>query len=254
MLSFVSIYSLQQPSCIMVAMVLLRCYQYHRCYDHIWAANCKSLSRSPLPRRWHLLYIYFTISADVSLYCLTLSTNILIWSFFLSFKVTFTIFLFYNLCRCILVLSYTKYKHINNDLSFYPSRWPLLYTYFIISADVSLYCLTLSTNILIMIHLLSSWSLLYIYFTICRFTLVVLTSTKYKHINNAPSSFKLIFTIYLFYNLYTLCTGYTEYKDICNNLLLSAGIIEHIMSTEEEHYICVLKGVLHLSTNKLIFY
>ena len=25
----------------MVSMVLLRCYQYHICYDHIWAANCK---------------------------------------------------------------------------------------------------------------------------------------------------------------------------------------------------------------------
>ena len=51
------------------------------------------------------------------------------------------------------------------------------------------------------------------------------------------------------YNLYP-CTGYAEYKDICNNLLVSAGIINH---TEEEYYICVLKGVLYLSTNNLIF-
>ena len=41
MVFFIYMYRLQQPSCIMVAIVLLRCYQYHRCYDHIWAANCK---------------------------------------------------------------------------------------------------------------------------------------------------------------------------------------------------------------------
>ena len=39
-LSFIKTYSLQ-PSCIMVSMVLPRCYQYPRCYDHIQAANCK---------------------------------------------------------------------------------------------------------------------------------------------------------------------------------------------------------------------
>ena len=39
-LSFIYTYHLQ-PSCIIISMVLLRCYQYHRCYDLIWAANHK---------------------------------------------------------------------------------------------------------------------------------------------------------------------------------------------------------------------
>ena len=157
----------------MVAMVLLRCYQYHRHYDHICAANCKVFQG------------YLCLEGD-------------------------PYYIFYNLCRCILVLfylcrfliiilvlSYPRYKYINNDPSFYPSRWPLLYIYFTISVDFSLlYWLVLSTGILIMIHLPPRWSLLYILFYIlCRFPLVVLPCTKYKHINNDPSSFKVISTL-----------------------------------------------------------
>ena len=165
MLSFIYIYSLQQPSCIMIAIALLRCYQHHRCYDHIWVANC-SLSRLPLHWMWTLtIYLFYNLCR----FPLELCTNILTMIILSSFKVTSTIYLFYNLCRCILVLSYTRYTHINNDLSFYPSRWSLLYIYFTISVDFSLlYWLALSTSILIMIHPLSRWSSLF-YFTISTF-------------------------------------------------------------------------------------
>ena len=117
MLSFIYTYSLQQPSCIMVAMVLLRYYQYHRCYDHIWAANCK-VFQGYLCLEGDPYYVFYNLCR----FALELSSNTLTMIILSSFKVTSTIYLFYNLCRCILVLSYTRYKHINNDLSFYPSR------------------------------------------------------------------------------------------------------------------------------------
>ena len=125
-------------------------------------------------------------------------------------KVTLTIYLFYNLCRFALELSI----NISIMIILSSSRWPLLYIYFTFSGDFPLlYWLSLSTSILIMIHPLSRWSLLFI--------LQCLHS----------------------------CTRYTEYKDICNNLLVSTGINNHI---EGEYYICVLKGVLLIILKKSI--
>ena len=74
-------------------------------------------------------------------------------------KVTLTIHLFYNLCR---------------------------------------FALELGTNILIMIFLSSFkvTSTIYLFYNLCSFTFVVLTCTKYKPINNDPSSLKVIFTFY----------------------------------------------------------
>ena len=96
-------------------------------------------------------------------------------------------------------------------------------------------------------------STIYLFYNLCRVALVVPTCTKYKYINNDPTSFKGdLYYIFILQSLHP-CTGYTEYKDICNNLLVSAGIINHILSTEEEHHICVPKGE-YLSTNNFIFY
>ena len=156
------------------------------------------------------LNVTFTIYLFYNLcrFAIELIINILTMIILSSFMVTCTIYLFYNLCRCILVLSYTRYKHINND----PSRWPSLYIYFTFSVDFPLlYWLELSTSIWLMIHPLSRWSLL-----------CILQSLH-------------------------SCTRYTEYRDICNNLLVSTGIINH---TEEEYYICVLKGVLLIILKK----
>ena len=51
----------------MVAMVLLRCYQHHRCYGHIWAANCK-VFQGYLCLEGDPYYIFIlTISADLPL-------------------------------------------------------------------------------------------------------------------------------------------------------------------------------------------
>ena len=97
-------------------------------------------------------------------------------------KVTLTIYLFYNLCR---------------------------------------FSLELSTNILIMI-ILSSFkvtSTIYLFYNLCR-CILVLSYTKYKHINNDPSSFKVISTIYLFYIPFTfplVVLTCTKYKDINND-------------------------------------
>ena len=65
-----------------------------------------------------------------------------------------------------------------------------------------------------------------------------MTCTKYKHICN-DLSFLLQGDPYYIFILKSLhpCTRYTEYKDIYNNLLVYEGIIDHILSTEEEHYI-----------------
>ena len=141
MLSFIYTYSLQQPSCIMAAMVLLRCYQHHRCYDHIRAATVKFFKVTFALKVTLTIYLFYnlcrfalvlhtniltniilssfkvtsTIYLFYNLYrfALELSTNILTMIILSSFKVTFTIYLFYNLCRCILELTYTRYKHIN---------------------------------------------------------------------------------------------------------------------------------------------
>ena len=90
MLSFIYSYSLE-PSCIMVSTVLLRCYQYHRCYDHIWPTNCNVIQR----------HLY--LEGD-----------------------PYHIFIFQSLqiCpftryKCVLDMNGTKYKHICNDLSFF---------------------------------------------------------------------------------------------------------------------------------------
>ena len=61
------------------------------------------------------IYLFYNLCR----FALELSTNILTMIFLSFFKVTSTIYLFYNLCRCIFVLSYSRYKHINNNLSFY---------------------------------------------------------------------------------------------------------------------------------------
>ena len=165
----------------MVAMVLLRCYQYHRHYDHIWAANCKVFQG------------YLCLEGD-------------------------PYYIFYNLCRCILVLfylcrfliiilvlSYPRYKYINNDPSFYPSRWPLLYIYFTISVDFFLlYWLVLSTGILIMIHLPPRWSLLYIYFIFCvGFPLLycLALSTSILIMIHLPSRWSLPYNYFTFFTL-----------------------------------------------------
>ena len=118
MFTFIYFYSLQQPFCIMVTMVLLRCYQYHRCYDHIWAANCKvfqgnlCLEGDP----YYIFILQYLQICPCTMY--TRYKHICNDLSFYSFKVIFTIYLFYNLYRCIIVLSCTKYKHINNDLFF----------------------------------------------------------------------------------------------------------------------------------------
>ena len=80
------------------------------------------------------------------------------FSFFLQGDLYYIFMLQYlQICLC------TKYKHINNDLSFFLQGD----IYFTISAYVSLYCLTLSTNILMIIFLYPSRGpLVYIYFTI----------------------------------------------------------------------------------------
>ena len=57
-----------------------------------------------------------------------------------------------------------------------------------------------------------------------------------------------LYYIFILQSLHS-CTRNIKYRDICNNLLVSAGIINH---TEEEYYISVLNEVLHLSTNNLI--
>ena len=64
------------------------------------------------------IYLFY----NLCIFALELGTNILTMIILSSFKVTPAIYLFYNLLRHILVLSYTRYTHINNDLSFYPSR------------------------------------------------------------------------------------------------------------------------------------
>ena len=168
------------------------------------------------------LKVTLTIYLFYNLYrfFLELSTNILTMIILSSFKVIFTLYLFYNLCRCILVLSYTRYKHINNDLSFYPSRWPLLYIYFTISVDFPmLYWLALYTNILIMIHLPSRWSLLYIYFTVSvdlPLLYWLALSTSILIMIHLPSRWPFLFILHSLHPY----TGYTEYKDICNNPLV----------------------------------
>ena len=140
MLSFIYTYSLQQPLCIMVSMVLLRCYQYLRCYDHIWDANCKviqgqlylegdpynifilqSLQICPCARYTKYKHICndlsfcsfkvtFTIYlfSNICRFALVLSTNILTMIFLSSFKVTFTIYLFYNFYTLVLGMLSTK--------------------------------------------------------------------------------------------------------------------------------------------------
>ena len=49
-----------------------------------------------------------------------------------------------------------------------------------------------------------------------------------------------LYYIFILQSLH-LCTGYTDYKDIYSNLV-SADIIDHIMSPEEEYYPGVLRG------------
>ena len=159
MLSFIYIFSLQQQSCIMVAMVLLRCYQYHRCYDHIWAANCKAF-QGHLCLEGDLYYIFILQTLQICPWTKYKHINN-----DLSFSLQGDLYYIFIL-QSLQICPSTKYKHINNDHSFIPSRWPLLY--------------------------------------IILQSLQICPCIKYKHINNDPSSFKAIFTMYLFYNLFTL--------------------------------------------------
>ena len=123
MFSFIYTYSLQQPSCIMVAMVLLRCYQHHRCYNHIWAANCK-VFQDYLCLEGDPYYIFILQSLQI---CLELSTILLIMIFLSSFKMTLIIYLFYNLYRFnYVVLACTEYKPINNN----PSSLKVIFTFY----------------------------------------------------------------------------------------------------------------------------
>ena len=91
MLSLIYTYSFW-PSCIMVSMVLLRCCQY-RCYDHIWAAICKSFNDTFALKVTLIIYLFFNL-------CRLNNT--------FTFKVILSIYLFYNFCRCY---QYDKYYY-----------------------------------------------------------------------------------------------------------------------------------------------
>ena len=83
---------------------------------------------------------------------------------------------------------------------------------------------------------------IYLFYNLCRFALELSPNMLAMII---LSFFKVTSTIHLFFNLCRcfLVLSYTRYKhsfirhtkhkDICNNLLLSAGIINH---TEEEYF------------------
>ena len=86
-------------------MVLLKCYKHHRCYDHIWAANCK-VFQGHLYLEGDPYYIFISQSLQICPCArYTKYKHICNDLSFCSFKVTFTIYLFYNLCRFALVLS-----------------------------------------------------------------------------------------------------------------------------------------------------
>ena len=133
-------------------------------------------------------------------------------------KVTLTIYLFYNLCRFALELSTNILTMI--ILSSFKVTSTI---YFTISADVFLYCLTLGTNILIMISFYPSmWHLLYIYFTFSvDFPLLywLASSTSILIMIHLLSRWSVVFILQSLHS----CTRHTKYKDICNNLL-SAGM------------------------------
>ena len=144
MLSFIYTYNLQQPSCIMVTMVLLRCYQSFKSFKVTFALKVPltiylfyNLCRFALELSTIILIMIFLSSFKVTLtiylfhnlcrFILELSTNILSMIFLYSFKVTSTIYLFYNLCRFnFVVLACTEDKPINND----PSSLKVIFTFY----------------------------------------------------------------------------------------------------------------------------
>ena len=92
----------------MVSIVLLGCYQYHRCYDHIWLQTVKSFKDTVALKVTIAIYLLYNL-CRFAIVLGILSTNIFAMISLCSFKVTLNIYLFYNFCT-----SYHYYKCYNH--------------------------------------------------------------------------------------------------------------------------------------------